>query len=590
MNYPLLAISQPAPPGFSFVRAVTRADVRRSVFALFAASLAEAQAVLLPFASRAAGLIVTPAPEFLWAETAPGLFHLGVPEHANPTLPTLLQPLLDSIERAERFDESHRAEFLELQRAREDRTRLVHEFAQLRASLLDEIGERRAAERALRSAHDELEVRVEQRTEQLARVNEALCTEIAERHRADRALVEERQRLSTLLESVPDGIVFKDREGCILQINRALADRFGAKSPAEVVGRNEFEFVPAAQAQSSFEDELQVMHTDLPMIGKIERVPHADGRIEWVSMTKMPLHDAEGTVIGTFGVSREITSLKRAEEELRETNERLRDVLEDLTRSHEELKGAQLQLIQAEKMQSVGRLAAGVAHEVKNPLAIIAMGLECLGQNGDFPPEQTASVVQEMRDAVKRASTVVGGLLDFSSSNQLALQPTDLNALIDNALRLMKHELITGKITAVRRLDRKMPLCRLDANKIEQVLINLLSNACQAMPNGGHITIGSHTRAVTEAETQHAAGERSAARFWTNQRVAEIEIRDTGPGIPPAELPKIFDPFFTTRPTGKGTGLGLTVARKIIDLHGGTLTIANYAEGGVLVTLVLKVE
>jgi signal transduction histidine kinase len=227
---------------------------------------------------------------------------------------------------------------------------------------------------------------------------------------------------------------------------------------------------------------------------------------------------------------------------------------------------------------------------VKNPLAIIAMGLECLGQPGELPPDQAVAVMQEMRDAVKRASTVVGGLLDFSSSNQLALRPTDLNALIDNALRLMKHELVTGKITAVRRLDRKMPPCRLDANKIEQVLINLLSNACHAMPDGGHITIASYARTVTEAETLHAAGERGGARFWTNQRVAVVEIRDTGSGIPALAMSRIFDPFFTTKPTGKGTGLGLTVARKIVDLHGGDLEISNYAEGGVLVSLVLKID
>ncbi len=590
MHFTLLALSEPVPPGFTLVAELTRAQVCRSIFALFAASLSEAEAALASFAGRVAGVIVTEGSEFSWTEVTPGLFHLRIPPALRDSLPALLPPLLDSIDRTERLAENHRAELLELQRAREDRARLVDEFAQLRASLLEEIGERRSAERALQVAHDELEVRVEQRTEQLARVNEALCAEVAERHRADRALVEERQRLSTLLDSVPDGIVFKDREGTILQINRALALRFGVKSPEEVVGRLEFDFVSPEQAQSSYEDELQVMHTGLPMIGKIERVPHADGHSEWVSMTKMPLRDADDTVIGTFCVSRDITDLKRAEEELRGTNERLRDVLDDLTRSHDELKGAQLQLIQAEKMQSVGRLAAGVAHEVKNPLAIIAMGLECLGQNGNFPPEETAAVVQEMRDAVKRASTVVGGLLDFSSSNQLTLQPVDLNALIDNSLRLMKHDLITGKITAVRRLDRKMPPCQLDANKIEQVLINIIGNACQAMPAGGHITIGTHTRTVTEAETLHAAGERGGARFWSNQRVAVIEIRDTGPGIPADALPKIFDPFFTTKPTGKGTGLGLTVARKIIDLHGGTLDLVNYSEGGVLVTLVLKIE
>lgn len=590
MKYPLFALTAPAPPGFEVRRELTRRDLRRTAFALFAQSVEAAEMAIQPFAEGTTGIIVTDAEELTWQTRRPGLHHLGIPPSLRPSLPALLMPHLDALENQLRLADANREQQLELNRARDDRSRLVREYGELRASLLEEIGERRAAERALQTAHDELEVRVEQRTEQLARVNEALCAEIAERRKVDRALVEERQRLNVLMESVPDSIYFKNRESRFLQINRALAQRYGLETSADAVGRSEFDFRPAEQARAAYEDELQVMHTDLPVIGKVESEVTDDGRTSWVSTTKMPLRDAEGAVIGTFGISRDITGLKRAEEELRETNAKLREVLEDLTRSHEELKGAQLQLIQAEKMQSVGRLAAGIAHEVKNPLAIMEMGLECLDRNGNLSGDQFTEVTREMRDAVKRAGSVIGGLLDFSSSNQLEIRETDLNAVVDSALRLMRHELINGKITAVRRLDRTLPLCRLDANKIEQVFINIFTNACHAMPEGGHLTICSYARPVTEEETKGEVGDRSGARYWKNQRVAVVEVRDSGGGIPSGDLAKIFDPFYTTKPTGKGTGLGLTVVRKIVDLHGGRVEIGNHPEGGVLVTVIFKID
>ncbi|MGB8169069.1 MAG: ATP-binding protein [Chthoniobacteraceae bacterium] len=590
MNYPLLALCEPAPPGFELRRELSRRDLRRTAFALFASSVEAAEAAITKVAPGVTGIVVTDSEVFVCAELRPGLQHFGVPPALRTFLPELLLPHLRALEAHVRLADLNRAQLLELTRARDDRSRLVREYGDLRASLLEEIRERRAAERALQIAHDELEVRVEQRTEQLGRVNEALCAEIAERRRVDRALTEERQRLNMLMESVPDSIYFKDRENRFLQINRALARRFELDAPADAVGRTEFEFLSPEQARAAYEDELQVMHTELPVIGKIESEVLPDGRTHWASTTRMPLRDSEGAVVGTFGISRDITSLKRAEEELRETNAKLREVLEDLTRSHEELKGAQLQLIQAEKMQSVGRLAAGIAHEVKNPLAIMEMGLECLSRNGHVPDEQFHEVTAEMRDAVKRATSVIGGLLDFSSSNQLDIRASDLNAVVESALRLMKHELINGKITAVRRLDRTLPPCRLDANKIEQVFINIFTNACHAMPAGGHLSICSYARTVTEDETKGGPGDRSGARFWKNQRVAIVEVRDSGPGIAADDLPKIFDPFYTTKPTGKGTGLGLTVVRKIVDLHGGRIEIGNDPEGGVLVTVIFKID
>ncbi|MEP6670735.1 MAG: ATP-binding protein [Chthoniobacter sp.] len=271
--------------------------------------------------------------------------------------------------------------------------------------------------------------------------------------------------------------------------------------------------------------------------------------------------------------------------ELNARNHEMENVLADLTRSHEELKGAQLQLIQAEKMQSVGSLAAGVAHEVKNPLAILEMGLGCLMNRPDLDAESLQIVHTEMKEAVSRANTVISGLLDYSSSKELGIHPCPLDTLLDRALHLMRHEFVNRKITVVRHFAPDLPPCHIDAQKIEQVFINLFTNACHAMPKNGTLTVTTLARSLTADEVHWAAGDRSGSRFRQSELVAEVTVRDTGTGIAGDQLDKVFDPFFTTKPTGQGTGLGLTVSRKIVDLHGGRLELANAPEGGALATV-----
>ena len=276
--------------------------------------------------------------------------------------------------------------------------------------------------------------------------------------------------------------------------------------------------------------------------------------------------------------------------ELNARNNEMTELLSDLTRSHQELKGAQLQLIQAEKMQSVGSLAAGVAHEVKNPLAILQMGLACLADRTDLDPESIQVVHQEMKDAVSRANHVISALLDYSSSKELSISPCSLEDVLERALHLMRHDFINRKITVVRHFAPGLAPCQLDAQKIEQVFINLFTNACHAMPKGGTLTVATAVRPLTADEVHWTAGDRSGSRFRQSESVAEVTVRDTGTGIDGDQLDKIFDPFFTTKPTGEGTGLGLTVSRKIVDLHGGRLELANAPDGGAVATVLFHLR
>ncbi len=277
--------------------------------------------------------------------------------------------------------------------------------------------------------------------------------------------------------------------------------------------------------------------------------------------------------------------LGEARQKLERQSEELRGALEDVTQSHEQLRKAQMELLQAEKLQSVGKLAAAIAHEVKNPLAVMKIGLQWLADSALSDPEQRNLVLAEMTDAVERAGLVIGDLLNLAAPKVIELKPESVNGVIEKTLRLVKHEVATSKVRIVRELADDLPLCHLDANKILQVLINLIVNACHAMPQGGVLTVGTSKKVMESDDGDFKMDGLPASRFHAGDTLAVVEIRDTGTGIPPDALAKIFEPFFTTKPAGQGTGLGLPVARQIMNLHGGTISVRNSAAGGVVVTL-----
>ncbi len=414
-----------------------------------------------------------------------------------------------------------------------------------------------------------------------------------ERARIERELKKDSDLLRALLDYVPDKIYFKDRHSRFLRVSASVSDWLKAGDPAGLIGKSDFNYYTPEHAEATFADEQRVIENGQRIVGKINQRTLPDGRTEWSSTTKLPLRDRHGRIVGTFGVTRDLTELKELEIELAEernrlsaANAELSTALEKLRVVHEDLHNVQLQLIEAEKLKSIGRLAAGVAHEVKNPLAIISMGAEFLSgkYGGD---ETTAEVLKELADAVTRADDVIKGLLDFSAPRRVELHAHDLNAIIRSAVQLVRGE-IRGDAHKVDLDLAEIPEVLVDRGKVSQVFVNLFTNALQAMPEGGTLSVRTRAEQITGVGA-NIGGERSEV-FQVGDQVVVAEVADTGPGIPPEMLGRVFEPFFTTKPTGKGTGLGMSVVRSIMNLQHGTVVMRNRDTGGAVATLTFKAK
>ncbi len=257
-------------------------------------------------------------------------------------------------------------------------------------------------------------------------------------------------------------------------------------------------------------------------------------------------------------------------------------------KSHEDLRDSQRSLVSSAKMESVAALAAGVAHEIRNPLAQIQMAVDgALGAVGD---NVLAREFLEMSvEAIKRADGIVTELVSYSTSTNLKLEPANLNDFVGETIELMGEEFETYMTSVKAELSDDDPPAFMAKNELQQAFLSLLFNALQAMSIEGTLTIRTGTRVVEGLEVTEGA--RTGARVRNGEEAAFIEVEDTGPGITEADLPKVFDPFFTSKATGvgQGKGLGLTVARQLVELHGGAIQLENIKPGpGLRVRVLLR--
>jgi two-component system NtrC family sensor kinase len=238
----------------------------------------------------------------------------------------------------------------------------------------------------------------------------------------------------------------------------------------------------------------------------------------------------------------------------------------------EEKDRTQKQLIQAEKLAALGIVAAGIAHEVKNPLAIIIQGVEYL-KSAVESDATLLDVTERIKRSAFRADNIIKGLLSFTRQTPIQAENAEITPIIEETLSFVEYQIKSKHIRIVRQYAPDLPNVTVDSNQIKQVFVNLLLNSFEAMQNGGTITI------TTEA-----------TRDEKDKRYLQVSIADTGCGIPENKLEKVFDPFYTTKDTPGNAGLGLSVTKGIIDKHHGKIRIESEADKGTRVIIGLPAD
>jgi PAS domain S-box-containing protein len=415
--------------------------------------------------------------------------------------------------------------------------------------LKEEITERKLKEEELREYRKHLEELVEKRTAELKLLNEQLQQDITERKKIGEALRKSEEQFRLLVEETVDYAIFMlDPAGYIVTWNKG-AERIKGYKAEEVIGKHFSLFYTSEDIQRGWpEQQLKKAEAEGRCEDEGWRI-RKDGSRFLGNVVITALHDGTGNLYGFSKLTRDITERKKAEEELRDAYNKLKDT--------------QTQLIQSAKMASIGQLASGVAHEINNPLTGVLNSIqlikEGIGQRSDSSFDAFKEILDNIEESATRCKTIIWSLLDFSRSSRGPFSLLPLNEIIEKATVLIGREMQLEKINLEKQFQTDLPQISGDAQLLQQVIFNLLSNARWAIQEskkeGGIITL----------KTQ----------YEPEKNITLLSISDNGIGILKENLDKIFDPFFSTKQVGKGTGLGLSIAYNIIKEHKGSLEVES---------------
>lgn len=484
-----------------------------------------------------------------------------------------------------------------------------------------------------------------------------------DRRRVEEALAQEQYLLFMLMQNLPDYVYFKDLQSRFIAVSRSMAQRMGL-SVADMKGKTDFDLFTAAHAREASEDEQRIIRTGEALLNKEERETWSDGRVTWASSTKLPLRDAEGTIVGTFGISRDITARKQAEERIREQAEIIEQapvavLITDLTGRISYCNGSAVQLygvpreallgrlpeemlttettdrltaaraaaeatgrwtgeipvltrggrqfqaemhlslihdatgrprgrlsmaiditekqkiqeqfLRAQRLESLGMLAAGIAHDLNNILAPVLMGAPLLRLRATHASD--LRVLDTIENSASRGAGLVRQILSFAHGAGGGKTLIQAKHLLRDIAHFIEQ---TFPKNITLELDVPNDLWPIQGNptQLHQVLLNLCVNARDAMPGGGTLRMAAGNRHLSTS-SEDSLGQHTAAGAYL-----ALEVADSGTGIPPAILEKIWDPFFTTKGEGKGTGLGLATVRGIVTSHGGVVQLETAAGQG----------
>ena len=370
---------------------------------------------------------------------------------------------------------------------------------------------------------------------------------VTQRRTLEKELRGTKEFLENIMESSVDGIVTTDLKGKITYANQAMLEMLEYRKE-ELFG-NHISLVYVRGMQEAW-DIMNLLGAD----GRIEnyemQLKSKNGEVLTILTSDFLLRDEEGMVIGTSGIFKNITEQKRLEAKLKET---------------------QFYLVEASKMRALGELVAGVAHELNNPLMASQTIFHVILNNlhPDCPNRERLELIGRCNDRIEK---IVNHLRGFSRQTESVFQELDINQPIENALMLTGQQLLNHNITITKKLSEGLPKILGDSNQLEQVFLNLISNAKDAMETvSGSKELTIHSYLSNEHESPTVA----------------VSVKDTGEGIPEEILTKVLEPFFTTKQVGQGTGLGLSLCFGIVEAHGGRLGITSQVGLGTEVKILL---
>ena len=372
---------------------------------------------------------------------------------------------------------------------------------------------------------------------------------ITERKRIEEELRETNEFFRNLIERSVDGIIATDMKGNIFIFNKGAEDLTGY-SGSEVVGKLHItDLYPKGMAKQVME---KLRSSEYGGVGKLTPIPltilNRAGDQVPIQLSAALIYDRSGQEVATVGIFTDLRPRLQMEKKLEETH---------------------LQLVSSEKMASLGKLAAGIAHEINNPLGGILIYSSLLME--DLPPDDPKKPdLEKIVQEAGRCKEIVKSLLEFARQTEPKKESVDINRAITGGLFFLENQALFHNIRITKRLDPSLPWVIGNAGQLKQVFLNIIINAAEAMHGSGELTL------TTFPSPDHTS--------------IFMEFTDTGEGIPEENLSRIFEPFFTTRDVGKGTGLGLATSYGIVESHGGKIGVKSKVQEGTTFTIELPVR
>ncbi len=394
------------------------------------------------------------------------------------------------------------------------------------------------------------------RIEDLEADKKALEETLSETQATNKLLLDGQEHFRTIVDSEPGCVKLLSLEGHVMSMNPAGVAIVEAESEDQVVGKSIYELIDESDREA-FKD-LNRRVFDGESCGMEYSLTGLGGTVYRLETHAAPLRDARGKVVAHLGITHDITGRMRDQQELIEYRDHLEDLVAHRT---EELHRSREAAIRAERLAALGTLAAGVAHELNNPLGTIRLGAELALQSTQ--DETTRSTLEAIRADVARCGRIMKSVLQFSREESSAKWPISLNTTARLARDRTRRIASENQVTVELELDDDLGWIIGNETELEQVLINLIDNGVRAAPNAGRVVV--------------------RTRMDGDRIICDVE--DNGCGMSPEHQSQAFDPFFTTRIKGGGTGLGLSVSHGIIRDHGGTIEITSKEGAGAKISV-----